>query len=316
MPTAFADRLADAVLARRSCLVVGLDPQLHLIPTEIQAQAARSPGDSRDRAAAAIRLFQAEVVRLVEPCAVAIKPQIAFHESYGAPGYAAYEDAISHAQDAGLLVIGDVKRGDIGSTAKAYASGHLTDPDQGGDPAIAGFPRSDAVTLNPYLGSDSLEPFLDLARRAGAGLFVLVRTSNPSAAELQDLCIDGRPLHELVAQRVVEWGRSAMGACGWSSVGAVVGATAPQELARLRELMPRTWLLIPGVGAQGGSAADIAPAFGAGGLGAIVNSSRGILYAYKDPTRHDWREAIRGAAGKLRDELREAARGAPAVGST
>ena len=315
MTEPFADRLADAVTTKGSALVVGLDPQLERFPTEILEQARRAAGDARDQAAWAIRRFHEEVVRLVAPFAAAVKPQIAFHETYGAPGFAAYEDSIRCAQEAGLLVIGDIKRGDIGSTAEAYAAGHVADARYANNPSINGYPRSDAVTLSPYLGSDSIVPFLSLARRGGCGMFVLVRTSNPSARELQDLPVDGRPLHEHVADLVVRWGSEAMGASGWSSVGAVVGATAPRELARLRGLMPNTWFLVPGVGAQGATAADVAPAFGAKGLGAVVNSSRGILYAYKDPARSDWREAIALAARSLRDELRVASSAAPAAGA-
>jgi len=208
-------------------------------------------------------------------------------------------------------VIGDVKRGDIGTTAAAYAQAHLGADEPSGAASHAGSAATaiyaDAITVNPYFGTDGIQPFLDAALRRGAGLFVLVRTSNASASELQDLRVDGRPLHEHVAERVRAWGAELRGELGYSSVGAVVGATAPRELVRLRELLPRTWLLIPGVGAQGATAADVGPAFDQHGLGALVNSSRGILYAFGSPTAPDWRRSVREAAVRLRDELRAAA---------
>jgi orotidine-5'-phosphate decarboxylase len=207
---------------------------------------------------------------------------------------------VQRARAAGLLVIGDIKRGDIGTTAAAYAEGHLASPER---PDA----RADAVTLNPFLGTDSVAPFFKVMAAQGAGCFVLVRTSNASAGELQDLRVDGRPLHEHVAALVARWGEAQLGACGYSSVGAVVGATAPAELRRLRALLPRAWFLVPGVGAQGATAEDVAAAFDADGLGAIVNSSRGILYAYGDPAAPNWKDSVRDAARTLRDQLRRAA---------
>lgn len=298
MPTPFADRLADAVRRKQSALVVGLDPQLDKFPTELRR--AATGADAREAAAAAIRAFDTAVIELVAPFAVAVKPQSAFYERYGAPGVAAYEHAIEHARAAGLLVIGDIKRGDIGTTAAAYAEGHLASPER---PEA----RADAVTLNPFLGTDSVAPFFKVMSAQGGGCFVLVRTSNASAGELQDLRVDGRPLHEQVAAMVARWGEAQLGACGYSSVGAVVGATAPAELRRLRGLLPRAWFLVPGVGAQGATAEDVAAAFDADGLGAVVNSSRGILYAYADPAAPNWKDSVRDAARTLRDQLRRAA---------
>ncbi len=292
MTTAFADRLAAAVREKRSSLVVGLDPVLGRLPRSVLAQAESEGGDPRTQAARAITLFNRKVIECVAEHAVAVKPQVAFYERWGAPGWAAYEDAVQMAQEAGLLVIGDVKRGDIGSTAQAYADAHL-----------GGKHHADAVTLNPYLGSDSMEPFLHAADKQGCGTFVLVRTSNPSAAELQDLLVDGTPFHERVAALVHEWGRQRVGKSGYSSVGAVVGATAPQHLGRLREIMPRAWFLVPGVGAQGGKASDVRAAFDRHGYGALINSSRGILYAFEDPTDDAWPDAVLAAASRLREEL-------------
>lgn len=300
MPTPFADRLADAVRAKNSTLVVGLDPQLERLPAALRRAAQAAQPDAREAAAAALRAFDAAVIEAVAPFAVAVKPQSAYYERWGAPGVAAYEHAVQAAREAGLLVLGDIKRGDIGSTASAYAEGHLVCAEH---PAA----RADAVTLNPYLGSDSVAPFLAAMAAQGGGCFVLVRTSNPSAAELQDLRVDGRPLHEHVAALVARWGAAQLGACGYSSVGAVVGATAPAELRRLRALLPQQWFLVPGVGAQGATADDVAAAYDGAGLGALVNSSRGILYAYGDPDAPDWQARVREAARTLRDQLRQAA---------
>ncbi|MHC5210991.1 MAG: orotidine-5'-phosphate decarboxylase [Planctomycetota bacterium] len=307
MTAPFADRLAEAVRSKRSSLVVGLDPRLEKLPVSMRESARAAVGDDDPRvvAAAAIARFDAAVIAEVAEFAVAVKPQIAFYEQWGPPGLAAYEHAVREAHAAGLLVIGDIKRGDIGSTAEAYARAHLggDSADEGG----GGSSHADAVTVNPLLGSDSIEPFLRVASASGGGLFVLVRTSNPSAAELQDLLVPDRPLHDVLAELVGRWGNDLIGACGYSSVGAVVGATAPEELGRLRRLMPRAWLLVPGVGAQGATAADVAGAFDREGLGAVVNSSRGILYAYGDPQRTEWRADVRDAARTLRDQLRDAA---------
>jgi orotidine-5'-phosphate decarboxylase len=300
MPTNFADRLAEAVRSKRSSLVVGLDPQLEKLPLELRRASEAGAPDARARAAAAIRAFDEAVIELVAPYAVAVKPQSAFYERWGAPGVAAFEHAVERARAAGLLVIADIKRGDIGTTAAAYAEGHLAAPEA---PAA----RADAVTLNPLLGSDSIAPFLQVMARTGGGCFVLVRTSNPSAGELQDLRVDGRALHEHVAALVHRWGEAHVGACGFSSVGAVVGATVPAELRRLRELLPRAWFLVPGVGAQGATADDVAAAYDGQGLGALVNSSRGILYAYGDAAAPAWKDAVRDAARTLRDELRRVA---------
>jgi orotidine-5'-phosphate decarboxylase len=303
MTTPFADRLAAAVESKQSALVVGLDPQLEKLPAEIRS-GIDPAGDARTQAAQAIRRFDAAVIELVAPYAVAVKPQVAFYEQWGPEGLAAYEHAIGAAHAAGLLVIGDVKRGDIGSTAAAYARAHLGWP-RGGAPRAA--TTADAITVNPLLGKDSLAPFLDAVAQDGAGLFVLVRTSNPSARDVQDLTVDGRPLHERLAALVVEWGSGARGRSGYSSVGAVAGATAPRELQRLRDAMPGTWFLVPGVGAQGATARDTAPAFDRKGLGALVNSSRGILYAFGEPAAPNWKSAVRDAARQLRDELHDAA---------
>lgn len=287
--TRFTDRVSAAVADKDSCLVVGLDPVLDRLPTEI----------SRADPAEAFRRFGREVIDAVAPYAVAIKPQVAYYEVLGADGWRAYEDAIGAAHDAGLLVIGDVKRGDIGSTAAAYARAHLRPH---GDRPVA-----DAITVNPYLGADGVQPFVDEARDHGGGVFVLVRTSNPSGVEIQGLeLVDGGTVDERVAALVNAWG-SDDGASPYTDVGAVVGATSGEALARLRAAMPRAWFLIPGVGAQGGTADDVAGAFGDDGRGVLVNASRSILYAHESRTDVPWRTAIADAARALRDELRAAA---------
>jgi orotidine-5'-phosphate decarboxylase len=296
MPPVFADRLAQAVQDKGSPLVVGLDPDLKRFPDLVMAAAREQAQDPRREAAAAIIAFNEQVIEAVAPFACAVKPQIAYYEMWGPPGLEAYEHTIRAARAAGLLVIGDAKRGDIGSTATAYATAHLT-----GEAAV------DSLTVNPYLGTDSVQPFLNAVAEHDAGLFILVRTSNPSACEIQDLVAGELKVHEHVARLVDGWGTEHVGACGYSSVGAVVGATAPGELKSLRQRLHRSWLLIPGVGAQGGSAADVACAFDANGLGAVVNSSRGILYSYENPADTSWLDAVTDAARSLRDELAVAA---------
>lgn len=291
----FADRLAEAIEAKKSCAVVGLDPRPDQFPEALRP----APGASGERVAECIRDFNRQVIDAVARHAVAVKPQVAFYEPYGPPGLSAYLDAARAAREAGLLVIGDVKRGDIGSTAAAYARAHLG-PD-----------GADAITVNPYLGSDSLAPFVEVARENGRGLFILVKTSNPSAAELQDLKAGGEPIHAHVGRLVHRLGLGEVGESGYSLVGAVVGATQAASARRLRDLMPRAFFLVPGYGAQGGGADDCAPCFNRDGLGAVVNSSRGVIFAYQaEPWRSEcgearWRDAVAAAAARMRDELEE-----------
>lgn len=289
----FADRLAGAVAAKKSCVVVGLDPRPGQLPPELRP----APGALRENVAERFRIFNRRVIEAVAPFAVAVKPQVAFYEALGPAGLAAYEDATAYAREKGLLVIGDVKRGDIGSTAQAYAEAHL------------GPGGADGVTVNPYLGEDGLLPFVETARKNGRGLFVLVKTSNPSAAQLQDLEADGEPVYVHVGTLVDRLGAGDVGESGYSLVGAVVGATQAASAERLRSLMPRSVFLVPGYGAQGGSAADCAPCFNPDGLGAVVNSSRGIIFAWESspwkerfgPER--WTEAVAAAASQMREEL-------------
>jgi orotidine-5'-phosphate decarboxylase len=242
------------------------------------------------------------VIDVVASLVPIVKLQAAFFEELGPPGMAVMRGAIQHAQQRGLLVIVDGKRNDIGSTAEAYARAYLGR----GQSAW----NADAMTVSPYLGDDSLAPFVDTAIERGAGIFVLVKTSNPGGRMLQDLPCDGRPLYTHVAAHVEELAAQSVGEFGYGSIGAVVGATYPAQLAELRRLMPHTWFLVPGFGSQGGTAADVAAAFDFGGLGAIINNSRGIIFAHGKPkfaTRFGadrWQEAIEAATREMIEQLR------------
>ena len=303
----FADRLIAACTDKDSVVCVGIDPRLDRIPEELLQAAIRTHGETPEAAAAAFLDFSRRIIDVVREVAVAVKPQVAFFERLGPAGMQAFHDVIAHAHARGLLVISDVKRNDIGSTAEAYAEGHIGSITIGSKTIHPW--RTDAVTVSPYLGSDGLNPFIHQAVRHEGGVFVLVKTSNPSSVELQDLKVDGRPIYERVAQWVADHAEDLLGDSGYSSLGAVVGATYPRELQRLRELMPRNLLLIPGFGAQGGGPADIAPGFNDDGLGAVVNASRSIVFAYGDSeSPGDWSDAIARAACDMRDQLNEVRR--------
>jgi orotidine-5'-phosphate decarboxylase len=293
----FADRVADAVEAKRTQLVVGLDPRVDLLPVELRGEAVLG----RAGAGAAVTRFCKGIVDAVAPYAVAVKPQAAFFEALGADGFAALEDVCLYAREAGLLVLVDAKRGDIGSTARAYAAAYL-------EPRPPLPPLADALTVNPYLGADSIEPFLLTCRRYGAGIFLLVRTSNSGASDIQDLALsDGRPLWHHVADLVHEWGADLVGERGTSSVGAVVGATYPRAIGEARRAMPQAILLLPGVGAQGATPADVARAFTSGPASGLVAASRSVIYAYRSADAADWREAAGRAAARLAAETWAAA---------
>jgi orotidine-5'-phosphate decarboxylase len=288
----FADRLAEAVERKRSQLIVGLDPRVDLLPVELRGESVLG----RTEAANAIARFSCGIVDAVAPYVVGVKPQVAFFETLGADGIAALERVCGYARDAGLLVIADGKRGDIGSTARAYASAYL-------EPGQNEHPLADALTVNPYLGEDSIEPFLQACRLHGAGVFCLVRTSNSGAADIQELALsDGRRVWQQVAELVSEWGSGLVGERGLSSVGAVVGATVPRAVAEARRLLPRAVLLLPGVGAQGAGPADVARAFTSGPASALVTASRSVIYAYRTSAQ-DWRTAAGAEAARLRSEI-------------
>ena len=259
-------------------IVVGLDPMLNYIPEQVQKKAFAEYGETLEGAAEAIWQFNKEIVDKTYDLIPAVKPQIAMYEQFGLPGLAAFKKTVDYCKDKGLVVIGDIKRGDIGSTSAAYAMGHIGKV-KVGSKTYAPFDE-DFVTVNPYLGSDGVNPFLDVCKEEKKGIFVLVKTSNPSSGEFQDQKIDGRPLYELVGEKVAAWGSEVMGD-EYSYVGAVVGATYPEMGKVLRKVMPKAYILVPGYGAQGGKGKDLVHFFNEDGLGAIVNSSRGIIAAYK-----------------------------------
>jgi orotidine-5'-phosphate decarboxylase len=273
----FGDRVAAEVERKRSQLIVGLDPIPDLLPVELRGDVAR---------------FCCGIIDAVAPHAVAVKPQLAFFEALGAEGMAAFAETCTYARRAGLLVIADGKRGDIGSTARAYAAAYLEGEE----------PLADALTVNPYLGRESIEPYLAAARRQGAGIFCIVKTSN-AGGDIQDVALsDGRPLWQHVASLVADWGADLIGEHGLSAVGAVVGATHPRAVAEARKLMPQAVLLLPGVGTQGASAGDLARAFTSGPASALVNAARSVIYAFRE-TGDDYKTAAGAEAARLRNEI-------------
>lgn len=275
----FADRLTAACRARKNSLCVGLDPRWALLPLALRA---RWPGKTLEAMAAAFEEYCQRVLDIVAPLVPIVKPQSAFFEACGPAGLTALRNVLRHARDLGLITILDGKRNDIASTAEAYA-----------DAAFEVW-GADSLTVNPYLGRDAVEPFLASARKCGGGVFVLVRTSNKGAKLFQDLQCDGKPLYQHVGEAVGSWAKDNVGQCGLGDVGAVVGATHPAELAALRALLPHVLFLVPGYGAQGGSARDSAAGFRADGTGAIINSSRGIIAAFR-PEDGDWEKAVEAA---------------------
>lgn len=270
--------LIEKIKKTNAPIVVGLDPKLAFVPEHILKKSYDEFGETLEGAADAIWQFNREILDHVSDLIPAVKPQIAMYEQFGIPGLAAFQKTVDYAHKKGLVVIGDVKRGDIGSTSESYAIAHLGKISVGSN-SYAPF-GEDFATVNPYLGSDGVEPFVNVCREENKGIFVLVKTSNPSSGEFQDRIIDGKPLYELVAEKVNEWGSSAMDGA-YSEVGAVVGATYPEIGKALRKVMPKAYILVPGYGAQGGKGADLVHYFNEDGLGAIVNSSRGIIAAYK-----------------------------------
>lgn len=296
----FSDRLAAAVRRCGNPVLVGLDPRVDLLP---EGMAPQADGADLVAKAGAVSVFCLGVVDVVAPLVAAVKPQAAFFEQLGPPGMVILADVIQYAQERGLLVILDAKRNDIGSTAAAYADGILGSQGQSAWGA-------DATTVSPYLGDDSLEPFVRVATERDAGLFVLVKTSNPGGGLFQDLVADGQPVYRHVARQVEKLAEQTAGQCGYGAVGAVVGATYPEQLQELRAEMPHAWFLVPGFGAQGATARDVAGAFDQQGLGAIVNSSRGIIFAYQREEyaaafgASRWQEAVEAATRAMIDQLR------------
>lgn len=296
----FADQLCSAVRDKQNPVLVGLDPRVESLPDGFFG---KEEGDSWAAQAEAYRQFCLGVIDVVAPIVPAVKPQAAFFEQLGPAGMQALGAVVRYAREKGLVVILDGKRNDIGSTATAYAQGYL-----GRDGRSAW--GADALTVSPYLGADSLQPFVEVAVEREAGVFVLVKTSNPGGGMIQDLQADGRTVYQHVAAYVERLAEQTAGACGYGAVGAVVGATYPEQLAHLRREMPHTWFLVPGYGSQGGTAKDVAAAFDTGGLGAIVNNSRGIIFAYRDRRYAQqfgakrWQEAVEAATREMIDLLR------------
>lgn len=272
------NKLVEQIQKKDAPVVVGLDPMLGYVPEHLTKKAFEEYGETLEGAAEAIWQYNKGIVDAVYDLIPAVKPQVAMYEQFGVPGMIAFKKTVDYCKEKGLVVIGDIKRGDIGSTSTAYAVGHLGQVTVGSK-QYYGFDE-DFVTVNPYLGSDGVNPFIDVCKEEKKGIFVLVKTSNPSSGEFQDRLIDGRPLYEYVGEKVNEWGSQCMGDT-YSYVGCVVGATYPEMGKILRKIMPKAYILVPGYGAQGGKASDLAPYFNKDGLGAIVNSSRGIICAYK-----------------------------------
>lgn len=299
------NKLVAEIKKKNAPIVVGLDPMLNYVPEHIQKKAFAEFGETLEGAAEAIWQFNKGIVDATYDLIPAVKPQIAMYEQFGLPGLEAFKKTVDYCKEKGLVVIGDIKRGDIGSTSTAYAVGHLGKVTVGSK-SYYGFDE-DFVTVNPYLGSDGVKPFVDVCKEEKKGIFVLVKTSNPSSGEFQDQRIDGKPLYELVGEKVAEWGADCMGE-DYSYVGCVVGATYPEMGKVLRKLMPKTYILVPGYGAQGGTAKDLAPYFNEDGLGAIVNSSRGIIAAYKQEAyakfgTEGYADASRQAVVDMKDDI-------------
>ena len=271
-------KLISNIQKTKAPIVVGLDPMMNYIPQQVKEKAFQEFGETLEGAAEAIWQYNKEIVDCTCDLIPAVKPQIAMYEQFGIEGMKAFKKTVDYCKSKGLVVIGDVKRGDIGSTSAAYATGHLGKV-QVGSKTYSAFDE-DFATVNPYLGSDGIKPFMEVCKEEKKGLFILVKTSNPSSGEFQDQLIDGKPLYELVGEKVAQWGEECMGE-QYSYIGAVVGATYPEMGKILRKVMPKSYILVPGYGAQGGKGADLVHFFNEDGLGAIVNSSRGIIAAYK-----------------------------------
>ena len=282
------NKLTEKIRKTHAPICVGLDPMLSYVPKQVQETAFKEYGETLEGAAEAIWQFNKAIIDATYDLIPAVKPQIAMYEQFGIPGLVAFKKTVDYCKEKDLVVIGDIKRGDIGSTSSAYAVGHLGKV-QVGTKEYAGFDE-DFATVNPYLGADGVNPFIDICKKEKKGLFILVKTSNPSSGEFQDQLINGRPLYELVGEKVAQWGADCMGD-EYSYIGAVVGATYPEMGKVLRKIMPKSYILVPGYGAQGGKGKDLVHFFNEDGLGAVVNSSRGIIAAYKQEQYAEFGEA-------------------------
>lgn len=299
------EKLVERIKKLEAPIVVGLDPTLNFVPGFLLDKAINEKGETLEAAADAIFEFNKKIVDAVYDLIPAVKPQIAMYEQFGIPGLMAYKQTVDYCHEKGLLVIGDAKRGDIGSTSTAYAIGHLGKV-KIGSTEIAPI-DTDFLTINPYMGSDSVVPFVEECKKYDKGLFILVKTSNPSSGEFQDQKVGKKAVYELVGKKVDEWGAELV-KNGYSDVGAVVGATYPEMGEVLREIMPKAYILVPGYGAQGGTAAELKPFFNKDGLGAIVNSSRGIIAAFKQDKYAEYgaegfAEAARAAVIDMKNDI-------------
>ena len=288
-------RLVDKIVDTGAPIVVGLDPKLDFIPDSIKKRCFEEKGETLEGAAEAFWQYNKEIIDNIYDIVPAVKPQIAMYEELGIPGLITFKKTVDYCKEKGLIVIGDIKRGDIGSTSESYAVGHLGST-KIGDNTFKGFDE-DFATVNPYLGSDGVKPFINVCNRENKGIFVLVKTSNPSSGEFQDRLVDGRPLYELVGEQVEKWGLDSMDGA-YSNVGAVVGATYPEMGKILRDIMPHAYILVPGYGAQGGKGKDLVHFFNKDGLGAIVNSSRGIIAAWKSENYKEFNDGRVGVAAR------------------
>lgn len=302
------NRLVEQIRKTGAPIVVGLDPTLKFVPEHIQKKAYAEYGETLRGAAEALWQFNKAIVDATYDLIPAVKPQIAMYEQFGLEGVEVFQKTVRYCKEKGLVVIGDIKRGDIGSTSEAYAVGHLGQI-QVGNTMCRGFDE-DFVTVNPYLGSDGVNPFIKVCKEEKKGIFVLVKTSNPSSGEFQDRLIDGKPLYEVVGEKVAQWGADCMGD-QYSYIGAVVGATYPEMGKALRRIMPKSFILVPGYGAQGGKGADLVHFFNEDGLGAIVNSSRGIIAAYQQEQyaqygAENFADAARAAVLAMREDIAQA----------
>ncbi len=299
------NKLIEKIQKTQAPIVVGLDPMMKYVPGQIQKAAFAEYGETLEGAAEAIWQYNKGIVDAIYDLVPAVKPQIAMYEQFGIPGLVAFKKTVDYCKEKGLVVIGDIKRGDIGSTSEAYAVGHLGKVQVGAN-AFYGFDE-DFVTVNPYLGSDGVKPFIKVCKEEKKGIFVLVKTSNPSSGEFQDRVVDGKPLYEIVGEKVAEWGADCMGD-SYSYVGAVVGATYPEQGKLLRKVMPKAFILVPGYGAQGGKGADLVHFFNEDGLGAIINSSRGIIAAFQQEKyakygEANYAEASRAAVLDMKEDI-------------
>ena len=301
-------QLIEKIQKTKAPICVGLDPMLSYVPEHIVKKAFDAYGETLEGAAEAIWQYNKEIIDNTYDLIPAVKPQIAMYEQFGIEGLVVYKKTVDYCHEKGLVVIGDAKRGDIGSTSAAYATGHLGKV-QVGSKSYYGFDE-DFVTVNPYLGSDGVNPFVKICKEEKKGIFVLVKTSNPSSGEFQDQLVNGRPLYELVGEKVAAWGADCMGD-SYSYVGAVVGATYPEQGKVLRKVMPKAFILVPGYGAQGGKGADLVHFFNEDGLGAIINSSRGIIAAYQQEKyaqfgEQNYADASRAAVLDMREDIAQA----------